>query len=138
MADSFCEKCGAPGSGPFCASCGHPRGAVVVAAAAPYDPMAAEVNDAVRRARARHSAPAILSFFIPGLGQLIKGDVLKGILFFGLSVVFALLCYVVIGFVLTPLFWLYQIYEAYTSPDAQTKKDLKLIEKVKSQSRAAG
>lgn len=104
---------------------------------APQDPMAAEVNDAVRRARKRHSAPAILSFFIPGLGQLIKGEVLKGILFFVLSVVAWALVYVLVGFVLGPLVWLYQIYDAYTSPDAQTKADLKMIEKVKAQSRAA-
>jgi len=30
-----------------------------------------------------------------------------------------------------------QIYDAYTSPDARTKEDLKLIEKVKQQSRTA-
>ena len=28
----------------------------------------------------KHGIPALISFFIPGLGQIIKGDILKGIL----------------------------------------------------------
>jgi TM2 domain-containing membrane protein YozV len=138
VAESFCERCGTPGSGQFCAKCGQPRGGAAAVAVAPaYDPMTAHVNDAVTRARMRHSAPAILSFFIPGLGQLIKGEVLKAIGVFFVSVFCWLLCFVYIGFVLGPLFWVIQIYDAYTSPDARTKEDLKLIERVKRQSRAA-
>src|SRR5436189_4607524 len=132
---AFCPNCGAESTGNFCASCGAARGSSatevqrlpVVAAAPAYDPMAAEVQDAVRRARMRHGAPALLSFFIPGLGQLIKGDVLKGIIVFFVSAFCWLLCLVYIGFVLGPLFWVIQIYDAYTSPDARTKEDLKLI-----------
>lgn len=141
---AFCSNCGAPSTGIFCASCGGAsaqapaeaqRAAVVVAA--PFDPMAAEVNDVVRRARTRHGVPALLSFFLPGLGQLVKGEVLKGIVVFLVMAFAVFLCSVFIGFILAPLFWIVQIYDAYTSPDAQTKQDLKLIEKVKRQSGTA-
>jgi len=100
MSDSFCEHCGTPGSGQFCANCGQPRGgavAAVVAVAPAYDPMAAEVHDAVKRARMRHGVPALLSFFIPGLGQVIKGDVLKGIIVFLVSAFCWFLCIVSSG-----------------------------------------
>jgi len=48
--------------------------------------------------------PALLSFFIPGLGQFVKGDILKGIAAF-----------VAIGWVTTPVIWLWQLYDACTS-----------------------
>jgi TM2 domain-containing membrane protein YozV len=56
-----------------------------------------------------HGLPALLSFFIPGLGQLIKGQVLKGI-------------FVFIGFLIgLPFFaipsiiiWVWQIRDAYS------------------------
>lgn len=41
----------------------------------------------------KHGIPALVSLFIPGLGQLIKGDILKGILIW------------VIGGILTFFFW---------------------------------
>lgn len=53
---------------------------------------------------------AILSFFIPGLGQLYNGQVIKGIVIF---ITFAVLIWACIGIV--P--WLYGIYDAYMTAE---------------------
>ena len=56
-----------------------------------------------------------LSFFIPGLGQIYNGQIMKGILFIILASVFGFLTIVLIGYVLYPLFWIYNIYDAYNT-----------------------
>ena len=62
-----------------------------------------------------HGVPAILSFFIPGLGQIIKGDIFKAIgIWIGL-IISGLLTFLLIGFILAPLIWLWQIYDAYNN-----------------------
>lgn len=82
---------------------------------------------------------AIASFFIPGLGQIYNGQILKGILFIifcGLSVligiflvgagafallitgkVFAASPIIIIGIILYPIFWVYNIYDAYNTAE---------------------
>jgi TM2 domain-containing membrane protein YozV len=75
-------------------------------------------------ARQRHGLPALLSFFIPGLGQLVKGQFLLGFLVWVAMGVAGVSCMFYVGFVLLPVFWVLQIYDAYTSPDAQTKREL--------------
>lgn len=61
--ESFCTKCGTPGTGAFCADCGHPRDAALAAQGAQ-----APAVITVSAPQQRHSLPALLSFFIPGLG----------------------------------------------------------------------
>lgn len=63
----------------------------------------------------KHGVPALLSFFIPGLGQLIKGELFKAI---GIWVVLAicwLLQFILIGFIIGPIVWIWQIYDAYNN-----------------------
>lgn len=57
-----------------------------------------------------YGLPAVMSFLVPGLGQMLKGQVGKGILFF-------------IGFFISFLFpmgflivWFWNVYDAYNSP----------------------
>ncbi len=57
----------------------------------------------------------MLSFLIPGLGQMYNGEIGKGILFLILAFVFAALMIVLIGFILYPILWLYGIYDAYNT-----------------------
>jgi TM2 domain-containing membrane protein YozV len=60
-----------------------------------------------------HGVPALLSFFIPGLGQMVKGEIGKGILiFFGFWVSLALIA-ILIGFITTPILYFWQIIDAY-------------------------
>lgn len=56
---------------------------------------------------------AVLSFLFTGLGQIYNGQIGKGIGFIILGVVFALTVIFLIGFILYPLFWIYNIYDAY-------------------------
>lgn len=60
---------------------------------------------------------AIASFFVPGLGQIYNGQIGKGIMYILIGIVFALLMFVLIGFVLYPLFWIYNIYDAYSTAE---------------------
>ena len=87
----FCPQCGAPNDAPakFCFKCGAALSTAAPPAAAPpvADP---RVRGAAVPATAEPSVAtgtnpivvAILSFFIPGLGQLVNSDVKKGALMF--------------------------------------------------------
>lgn len=61
----------------------------------------------------KHGVPALLSFFIPALGQLIKGEVLRAIGVFVLMSVSAALIVVGVGLITTPIIYLWQVYDAY-------------------------
>jgi hypothetical protein len=72
----------------------------------------------------RHGVPALLSLFLPGLGQIVKGDILRAFLVWGLfladiagfSVFFVLtgwpaaLC---LGLAGAAIIWLWNVYDAY-------------------------
>ena len=60
---------------------------------------------------------AIASFFFPGLGQIYNGEILKGFMFMIIGGVFFLLIFVLIGFILYPLFWIFNIYDAYKTAE---------------------
>ncbi|GMQ30678.1 hypothetical protein [Algoriphagus confluentis] len=61
----------------------------------------------------KHGMPALISLFIPGLGQMIKGDFFKGIMiwvFGGLTAVFLMWTIIV------PLIiYVWNVYDAYNS-----------------------
>ncbi len=60
---------------------------------------------------------AVLSFFWAGLGQIYNGQIGKGI---GLMVIYAISCVlmiVIIGFITTPLLWIYGMWDAYKSAE---------------------
>ena len=60
---------------------------------------------------------AILSFFIPGLGQAIAGDVKKGIIFLIIAILIGLIASIVFrsffAYIINLLFGLYAAYDAY-------------------------
>ena len=60
---------------------------------------------------------ALLSFVWIGIGQIYNGQVGKGILFMILQVLNCFLFLVAIGFLTVPAFWLYGIYDAYTTAE---------------------
>jgi TM2 domain-containing membrane protein YozV len=101
---AFCSNCGAEFEGNFCNVCGQGTG------------QAMQVRQVVlARPTEKHGVPALLSFFIPGLGQLVKGHIGKGVVvFFGMIASVALM-YAAVGFITTPIVWVWQIYDAYTA-----------------------
>jgi len=60
---------------------------------------------------------AIASFFVRGLGQIYNGEIGKGILFIIVSFILIMLMLVAIGFILYPLFWIFNIYDAYKTAE---------------------
>ena len=60
---------------------------------------------------------AVLSFFFMGLGQIYNGNIGKGIIFIILYAISILLCFVLIGFLTTPILWIYGIYDAYKTAE---------------------
>lgn len=58
----------------------------------------------------KHGFPALLSFFLPGLGQIVKGQVGKGILIF-IAFVIGFLCLVLPGVII----WIWQVADAYNN-----------------------
>jgi TM2 domain-containing membrane protein YozV len=106
---AFCQNCGAALSdgSRFCSSCGHWQPSAG-AAPAPAPPSAVIPE--------KYGIAALLSFFLPGLGQVVKGQVLKAIVIWLGMIVFVVLSFVVIGLPLLLVLWLWQIYDAYNSP----------------------
>jgi TM2 domain-containing membrane protein YozV len=60
-----------------------------------------------------YGLPALISFFIPGLGQLIKGHILKGFLiwFLGGIITFFFWWTFIVPFAI----WIWNVYDAYNS-----------------------
>ena len=63
----------------------------------------------------------ILSFIIPGLGQIYNGQNRKGILLIVSIIVSIVLWMILIGFILTILVWLYGLYDAYNTAELINK-----------------
>jgi TM2 domain-containing membrane protein YozV len=59
----------------------------------------------------------VFSFFIPGLGQIYNGQIGKGILFIIVGAILALTIFVLVGFILYPIFWIYNLYDAYSTAE---------------------
>lgn len=55
---------------------------------------------------------AVLSFLIPGLGQAYAGDVKKGVIYFIIAVVLAIISFFT-GFLLSIISLIFAIYAAY-------------------------
>ena len=62
-----------------------------------------------------HGVPALFSFFIPGLGQLIKGDLSKAIGIWIILIISAFMSVIGIGFLMAIVIWIAQIYDAYNA-----------------------
>lgn len=61
------------------------------------------------------SIATILSFFFMGLGQIYNGQIGKGIVFIILYGISVALAWVVIGFVTTPILWIWGMVDANNS-----------------------
>ena len=61
------------------------------------------------------STATILSFFFMGLGQIYNGQIGKGVVFIILYGISVALMWVVIGFVTTPILWIYGMVDANNS-----------------------
>lgn len=99
MENKFCSNCGAEidEKAEICPKCG-------VRQAGTYNSQ--EKNPGIA---------AVLSALWVGLGQIYNGEIGKGILLMIVYFVSALLIFVIIGFITTPILWIYGVYDAYNS-----------------------
>ena len=58
---------------------------------------------------------AILSFFIPGLGQFYTGQLTKAIILFVAAAIFAILSTILIGIPFYIIVWIYSMVDAYNA-----------------------
>ena len=58
---------------------------------------------------------AVLSAFFVGFGQIYNGEIGKGLIFIVAYFVSILLMFIVIGFITTPILWVFGIYDAYNT-----------------------
>ena len=68
---------------------------------------------------------AILSFFIPGLGQIYNGQIGKGLLMIVALFVCFILIFVLIGIFLLMILWLYGIFDAYDTAKRINRGEIK-------------
>ena len=59
----------------------------------------------------------ILSLLIPGLGQIYNGEIGKGIGLIIAHFISLLLMFVIIGFITTPILWIYGMVDAYQTAE---------------------
>jgi TM2 domain-containing membrane protein YozV len=95
----YCQHCGAviPREAEVCPKCG--RRVLYARTSEPKSPGIA----------------AVLSFLFTGLGQIYNGQIEKGIMFVIIGIICIFTVVVLIGFILYPAFWIYNIYDAYRS-----------------------
>lgn len=98
----FCQNCGAEidKAAEICPKCG-------VRVAPPPTVARAQTE------RKSEGIAAVLSFVFVGLGQIYNGQIGKGILFVIIGIILVFTMIFLIGFILYPLFWIYNIYDAY-------------------------
>jgi len=58
---------------------------------------------------------AVLSVLYVGLGQIYNGEVGKGIGFIIIGIILIVSMFILIGFILYPIFWIFNVYDAYTT-----------------------
>ncbi|MFA0832496.1 MAG: hypothetical protein ACC609_00645 [Methanobacterium formicicum] len=64
----------------------------------------------------------IISFFLPGIGTVYAGDIMKGIIIFIVALILGALATIfllgIIAYILYIIVWLYGMYDAYTTASA--------------------
>ncbi|KKG01263.1 MULTISPECIES: hypothetical protein [Methanosarcina] len=62
-----------------------------------------------------HGVPALFSFFVPGLGQLVKGDLFKALCIWIAFAVTGAMHIIRTGFLIWTIIWIWQLYDAYNA-----------------------
>jgi len=63
----------------------------------------------------KYGVPALISLIVPGLGQIVKGEIFKGIGIMLALFISGVLSIILIGFITTPLIYFWQVYDAYNA-----------------------
>jgi len=64
----------------------------------------------------------IISFFLPGIGTVYAGNIMKGIIIFIIALILGVLAGIfllgIVAYILYIIVWLYGMYDAYTTAKA--------------------
>ncbi len=64
----------------------------------------------------------IISFFLPGIGTVYAGNIMKGIIIFIIALILGALATIfllgIVAYILYIIVWLYGMYDAYTTASA--------------------
>jgi TM2 domain-containing membrane protein YozV len=117
----FCATCGSQvdGAQGFCSKCGNRIGSSQAITTTPgFAPAVAPVQQVVLvKAQKNPGVAAVLSFFWSGLGQIYNGEIGKGVLLLIVYIVSWWMMFIIIGFVTTPILWIYGMIDAYRTAE---------------------
>lgn len=105
----FCTRCGTANSDDarFCKAC-----------SAGLSPDRSATSRVVIAPPAKSpGVAAVLSFFICGLGQIYNGEIGKGLFMIVAYIISVCLIAVVLGFVTTPILWIWGMVDAYRTAE---------------------
>lgn len=113
----FCATCGSQveSAQGFCSRCGNRVASSQGAAAAPA--MAPVQQVVLIRTQKNPGVAAVLSFFWAGLGQIYNGEIGKGVLLLIVYFFSCLMMWILIGFITTPILWIYGMIDAYKTAE---------------------
>ncbi|MCL2119239.1 MAG: type II secretion system protein GspG [Planctomycetaceae bacterium] len=72
------------------------------------------VHQAAPQHHQSQALPALVSFFLPGVGQLIQGRVIAWLMWTGLWIIACISCFVLVGFILAPIVAILCVVETAT------------------------
>ncbi|MBI4494121.1 MAG: zinc-ribbon domain-containing protein, partial [Chloroflexi bacterium] len=110
----YCSKCGtqADDSAQRCSKCGNELRPSAAAYPAPSQPQVIVVRSGKSAGLA-----AVLSFLWCGLGQIYNGQIGKGVVMGVLYLISAILIFLVIGIITTPILWTWGMVDAYRTAE---------------------
>ena len=105
----FCKKCGTDaGDSDYCPNCGEPMNGGVRPTGSQEN-----LNTAVMMNQKSEALALILSLIIPRVGEMYDGKIGKGVVILLLAIVSSVLMFVLIGFILYPIVWIYSMIDSY-------------------------
>jgi TM2 domain-containing membrane protein YozV len=112
----FCYKCGTQtmADSEWCRQCGEALRAPVTSTLPAYAP---QPHVLVVRSGKSAGLAAVLSFFWCGLGQIYNGEIAKGVIFIVLFGVSVLTMFILIGWLTTPVLWIWGMVDAYQTSE---------------------
>lgn len=64
---------------------------------------------------------ALLSFLLPGLGQIYNGQIITGFVYLALAIPIGVLCFFIVGFIFAIPLWIISVYDAYHTAERKNR-----------------